>query len=127
MTETLLEQQRRYHEERERLIKLMVEEYATKRNSEKDRIYSEHRLKYLLDLHQNSTNKLKELYEDKDGERKSEIQALSGPNEFNEFYIRLKQIKEFYKKHPAEVSIPLSESSKILRKLIATQRNYLRL
>lgn len=31
--ETILEQQRRYHEERERLIKLMVDEYATKKTS----------------------------------------------------------------------------------------------
>lgn len=106
--ETLLEQQRRYHEERERLLKLMVDEYATKKAGEKERIHSEQRLKCLLDLHNNSTTKLKELYEDKDNERKAEIQALSGPNEFNEFYARLKQIKEFYKKHPSEISIPLS-------------------
>lgn len=106
--ETLLEQQRRYHEERERLIKLMVDEYGSKKNNDKERIFAEHRLKYLLDLHHNSTQKLKELYEDKDNERKAEIQALSGPNEFNEFYNRLKQIKEFYKKHPSEVSVPLS-------------------
>ncbi|XP_011182504.1 splicing factor 3A subunit 3 [Zeugodacus cucurbitae] len=106
--ETLLEQQRRYHEERERLLKLMVDEYATKKTGEKERIHSEQRLKSLLDLHNNSTSKLKELYEDKDNERKAEIQALSGPNEFNEFYARLKQIKEFYKKHPSEISIPLS-------------------
>lgn len=31
--ETILEQQRRYHEERERLIKLMVDEYVTKKPS----------------------------------------------------------------------------------------------
>lgn len=29
--ETLLEQQRRYHEERDRLVELMVDEYAAKR------------------------------------------------------------------------------------------------
>lgn len=51
---------------------------------------------------------MKDLYEDKDGERKSEIAALSGPNEFTEFYSRLKNIKEFHKKHPDEISIPLS-------------------
>lgn len=34
--------------------------------------------------------------------------ALTGPNEFSEFYARLKQIKEFYKKHPKEISVPLS-------------------
>lgn len=31
--ETILEQQRRYHEERERLVKLMVDEYVTKKPS----------------------------------------------------------------------------------------------
>lgn len=51
-----------------------------------------------------STIRLKELYEDKDGLRKEEIAALSGPNEFQEFYARLKQIKEFHRKHPNEVS-----------------------
>lgn len=106
--ETLLEQQRRYHEERERLVKLMVDEYANKKSGEKERIFAEHRLKYLVELHHNSTTQLRELYEDKDNERKAEIQALSGPNEFLEFYTRLKQIKEFYKKHPNEVSVPLS-------------------
>lgn len=48
--------------------------------------------------------KLKELYEDKDGLRKEEIAALSGPNEFQEFYARLKGIKDFHRKHPNEVS-----------------------
>ena len=59
-------------------------------------------------MHNTSTLALRELYEDKDGSRKAEIQALSGPNEFTEFYERLKQIKEFYKKHPNEISVPLS-------------------
>lgn len=52
-----------------------------------------------------STIHLKEFYEDKDGLRKEEVSALSGPNEFQEFYNRLKQIKEFYRKHPDEVLI----------------------
>lgn len=60
-----------------------------------------------MDLHHTATTTLRELYEDKDGERKIEVSALSGPNEFTEFYSRLKQIKEFYKRHPNEVSVPL--------------------
>lgn len=36
--------------------------------------------------------------------RKEELSAISGPNEFAEFYNRLKQIKEFHRKHPNEVS-----------------------
>lgn len=55
-----------------------------------------------------STRVLKEIYEDKDGQRKEEVALLSGPNEFVEFYNRLKQIKEFYKKHPNEVNTHLS-------------------
>ena len=55
------------------------------------------RLKHLLNSNEqtdikmrfrydDTTNKLREIYEDKDGERKKEVQALSGPNEFTEFY-----------------------------------------
>ena len=34
--------------------------------------------------------------------RKEEIQALSGPNEFTEFYSRLKNIRQYYTKNPSE-------------------------
>uniref|UniRef100_A0A183B0A6 Splicing factor 3A subunit 3 n=1 Tax=Echinostoma caproni TaxID=27848 RepID=A0A183B0A6_9TREM len=40
--------------------------------------------------------------------RKVDIQALSGPNEFNEFYNRLKNIKDFYAKYPGEIAVPMS-------------------
>ena len=36
------------------------------------------------------------------------MQALSGPNEFVEFYARLKAIRDFHKKHPNEISVPMS-------------------
>lgn len=126
--ETILEQQRRLHEERERLTKAMVDELVAKSNTvryfevnrerfqlftsldpqKEHNVLSDHKLNHLLQMHITSTHALRELYEDKDGSRKAEIQALSGPNEFTEFYERLKQIKEFYKKHPNEISVPLS-------------------
>lgn len=34
--------------------------------------------------------------------RKEEIQALSGPNEFPEFYSRLKNIRQYYPRNPSE-------------------------
>ena len=43
---------------------------------------------------------IQEIYDDKDGQRKEEIQMLSGPNEFAEFYNRLKQIKDFHRRCP---------------------------
>lgn len=115
--ETILEQQRRYHEERERLMDAMVKEMLHKKSSYREVINSDHRLKMLLDHYMDSTNNLKELYEDKDGLRKEEVAALSGPNEFAEFYTRLKGIKDFYRRLPNEISIPMSVEFEELAKL----------
>uniref|UniRef100_A0A0A9Z8Z3 Splicing factor 3A subunit 3 n=1 Tax=Lygus hesperus TaxID=30085 RepID=A0A0A9Z8Z3_LYGHE len=115
--ETILEQQRRYHEERERLMDAMVKEMLHKKSSYREQINSDHRLKMLLDQYTGSTGKLKELYEDKDGIRKDEVAALSGPNEFSEFYSRLKSIKEFYRRIPNEISIPMSVEFEEMAKL----------
>lgn len=71
--ETLLEQQRRYHEERERLMDAMVKEVLHKKPGHRESINSEHRSKMLLDQYMDSTRKLLELYEDKDGQRKEEV------------------------------------------------------
>ncbi|KAL1460214.1 hypothetical protein WDU94_012147, partial [Cyamophila willieti] len=106
--DTILEQQRSHHEARERLIDSMVKEMLHKKNGHKETINSDHRLKMMLDQYMESTNRLKELYEDKDGCRKEEIASLSGPNEFSEFYSRLKTIKEFHRKHPNEICVPMS-------------------
>jgi hypothetical protein len=48
--ESLLEIQRRCHEERERLVKVMVDEFLEKNQSDKDKIFSDHRIKIYLDV-----------------------------------------------------------------------------
>jgi splicing factor 3A subunit 3 len=48
--ETLLEQQRRYHEEKERIIDSMVKETIFKKSTQREIINSEHRQKILLDV-----------------------------------------------------------------------------
>lgn len=115
--EAILEQQRRYHEERERLMDAMVKEMLYKKGGHREVVNSEHRLKILLDHFMDSTTHLQDLYEDKDGQRKEEVQALSGPNEFSEFYARLKSIKEFYRRHPNEISVPMSVEFEELAKM----------
>ncbi|CAF4901285.1 unnamed protein product [Pieris macdunnoughi] len=115
--ETILEQQRSYHEERERTMDAMVKEILQKKTGHRETINADHRLKNLHDRYIESTIRLKELYEDKDGLRKEEIAALSGPNEFSEFYSRLKQIKEFHRKHPNEICVPMSVEFEELGKL----------
>ena len=47
--ESLLEQQRRYHEERERLLDALVQERMVEKKTNKDSINSEHRQKAMLD------------------------------------------------------------------------------
>ncbi|KAF7235774.1 Splicing factor 3A subunit 3 [Varanus komodoensis] len=104
--ETILEQQRRYHEERERLMDVMVKEMLTRKSTQlRDQINSDHRTRAMQDRYMEVSGNLRDLYDDKDGLRKEELSAISGPNEFAEFYNRLKQIKEFHRKHPNEGSV----------------------
>ena len=119
--ETLLEQQRRYHEERERLLDAMVGENLVKKTTHRENLNSSHRQRAMLDRFVEATGLLKDIYEDKDGQRKEEVAALSGPNEFAEFYSRLKQIKDFHRRHPGEaVSVPMSVEFEELKKIRET-------
>ena len=40
--------------------------------------------------------------------RKDEITSLSGPDEFGEFYRRLKTLKDFHRRHPNEIEEPMA-------------------
>lgn len=106
--ETIIEQQRRYQEERERLEDAMTQEYLLKKVTQKEQINSDYRVQMLLSRHSQVSDKLGNLYEDMDGLRKEEIQAISGPNEFAEFYGRLRMLKQYHRKFPNEVSEPMT-------------------
>ncbi|ESO85772.1 hypothetical protein LOTGIDRAFT_195680 [Lottia gigantea] len=106
--ESLLEQQRRYHEDRERTMDAMTKEMLHPKKTLREQINSDQRLKQLLDRYVDCSTEIKELYEDKDGLRKEEIQALAGPNEYSEFRSRLGAIEKFYNQHPNEISVPMS-------------------
>jgi len=45
------------------------------------------------------------------------FQAIAGPNEFQEFYKRLKEVKDFHRKHPNEIFVPMSVEFDELEKL----------
>uniref|UniRef100_A0A3Q3KVW9 Splicing factor 3a, subunit 3 n=1 Tax=Labrus bergylta TaxID=56723 RepID=A0A3Q3KVW9_9LABR len=99
--ETILEQQRRYHEEKERLMDAKTKEMLHKKSTLRDQINSDHRTRAMLDRYMDVSANLRDSYEDKDGMRRDELAAISGPNEFAEFYNRLKQIKEFHRNNNA--------------------------
>ncbi|KAI4818157.1 hypothetical protein KUCAC02_011517 [Chaenocephalus aceratus] len=96
--ETILEQQRRYHEEKERLMDTKTKEMLHKKSTLREQINSDHRTRAMLDRYMDVSLTVRDSYEDKDGMRKDELAAISGPNEF----------AESSRKHPNEISIPMS-------------------
>ena len=65
--ESLLEQQRRQHEERERLVDALTKENLLAKKTNREQINSDHRSKILLDHFMDATEALKDVYEDKVG------------------------------------------------------------
>eukprot|EP01136_Pigoraptor_vietnamica_P001698 Opistho-1_new@28669 len=105
--ETIIEQQRRYHEELERLELAAANELAQRGKSLKDQINTDHRVHALLERIEGRSKDLLALYEDADGLRKSEIAALSMGGEFSEFYDRLKALKDYHRRNPNEIAEPM--------------------
>ncbi|CAJ0750125.1 6395_t:CDS:2, partial [Entrophospora sp. SA101] len=105
--ESILEQQRKAHEEIERLEQAIVDQFMKDPKSHKDRLVREHRVNDFLDRISLRSKFLYELYDDTDGARKSEIDALSGTSEFSEFYARLKSTKDYHRRYPNETVEPL--------------------
>ncbi|PHT87481.1 hypothetical protein T459_09587 [Capsicum annuum] len=106
MSSTLLEVTRASHEEVERFERLIVKDLQTEPPTNKDRLYQSHRVRNMIEQIIDTTLKLVDIYEDKDGARKDEIAALggqtaTGTNVFSAFYDRLKEIREYHRRHPA--------------------------
>jgi splicing factor 3A subunit 3 len=106
MSSTLLELTRAAHEDVERMERLIVKDFQTEPNSNKERLYQNHRVRNMIDQVSSTTHKLIEIYVDNDGARKDEIAALggqtaTGTNVFSAFYDRLKEIREYHRRHPS--------------------------
>merc|ERR1712050_67248 len=74
----------------------------------RDQVNSDHRIRNLLDRSMNAAHRLDVMYLDEDQMRKEEINKIAGPNEFTEFYSRLRAIKEFHRIRPEDATKPLS-------------------
>ncbi|GFP81095.1 splicing factor 3a subunit 3 [Phtheirospermum japonicum] len=124
MSSTLLEGTRANHEEVERLERLIVKDLQTEPQTNKDRLNQSHRVRNMIEQITFTTHKLIEVYEDKDNARKDEIAALGGQsatsaniNVFSAFYDRLKEIREYHRRHPAAryVDTTADEAEQILK------------
>lgn len=83
-----------------------MKELQNESASSKDRLYQSHRVRNMIEQIISTTDKLVDVYEDKDNARKDEIAALggqtaTGTNVFSAFYDRLKEIREYHRRHPA--------------------------
>jgi len=119
--ETIVEQQRQLYEEKERVKEAMKNLMLINRQTLRDSINCDYTTRLLLDKAIETNQTILELDQDKDGLRKEEIDAISGPNEFGEFYKHLKEIKDFHRKHPDEIFIPKSVEYDQLQKEMETQ------
>ncbi|KAI8894126.1 hypothetical protein BC833DRAFT_606006 [Globomyces pollinis-pini] len=104
--ESILEQTRRLHEELERLEQAAVHQLLYNTRSHKDQVVLETRVASFLDEISQTSKELLVIYTDEDGTFKTDVQAMTGDDAFTEFYSRLKNIKDYYRKLPNELAPP---------------------
>ncbi|KAI1321494.1 hypothetical protein EDD11_005185 [Mortierella claussenii] len=105
--DSVLDTQRRLHEEVDRLEQAIVDQFMLNPKTHKERLLQEHTVDGYLDRISARSKDLQVLYRDNDGSRKKEMEAISGANEFGEFYNRLKKIKDHHRKYPNEAVEPM--------------------
>ncbi|KAG0239435.1 hypothetical protein B0O80DRAFT_408802 [Mortierella sp. GBAus27b] len=105
--DSILETQRRLHEEIDRLEQAVVDQSMLNPKNHKERLLQEHTIDGYLDRITARSKDLQVLYKDEDGSRSKEMDAISGSNEFGEFYDRLKKIKDYHRKYPNEAVEPM--------------------
>lgn len=99
MADSIIERNRQLHEEIDRTSIEAVKELCTAGRSHREKIHGEHRVMHMAERISQCSRELTEFYNDLDGSREAEIKAVSGPNEFSEFYTRLQIIRD---KHRAQ-------------------------
>ncbi|KAI9373527.1 putative splicing factor 3a subunit 3 [Aspergillus egyptiacus] len=97
-----LEDQRFIHEDLERLEQAIADRVAEEPRNIRERLSRDHEVAHFLNRIDEQSKRLLELYRSTDGEREKEIQAISTGDQFEEFYKRLDEIKDFHKRYPNE-------------------------
>ncbi|KAF9586097.1 Splicing factor 3A subunit 3 [Lunasporangiospora selenospora] len=105
--DSVLETQRRLHEEIDRLEQAIVVQFMENPKTLKDHLLQEHAVNVYMERITSRSTELSAIYKDEDETRKKEMDALSGANEFSEFYSRLKKIKSHHHRFPNEEVEPM--------------------
>ncbi|OQR92055.1 splicing factor 3A [Achlya hypogyna] len=100
MSSSTLELLRAGHEDIESFERAIVSILNEKPRNHKARVLHGHKVSQLLDNVTARSRDVLELYEDKEGAFKDEVDALHGRANFTSFYDHLKNIREFHRKYP---------------------------
>lgn len=135
--DSVLEVQRKAHEELDRLEAAIVNELVDAPKNvrllsltnvanlfflfflggqHQNRIARDTRVLHLIERSQKRSVQALELSEDQSGARQEEITAISGPNEFAEFYKHLKIVKEYHRRFPNDMAEPMEYEFALMQK-----------
>mmetsp|Transcript_46401 Transcript_46401/g.119742 ORF Transcript_46401/g.119742 Transcript_46401/m.119742 type:complete len:505 (-) Transcript_46401:415-1929(-) len=99
MSSSLMEVARAAHEENEMLVQYMARELKEKPKTHKATVFQEHRVSNIVDRVQENSRQLKKLYEDPEHILDEELDGMSEGNIFNTFYDKVRELKEYHRKH----------------------------
>eukprot|EP00911_Craspedida_sp_UC1_P002314 UC1_evm1s1745 len=105
--DSILEQQRLWHEEIERLLDASIDIYTVGGRTQANQVQAEHHVRRLADRIVGRSQQLLDIYADADGSRGREMAAIAGPDEMGAFYERLAAVREYHKRYPDEIAEPM--------------------
>merc|ERR1719464_2341402 len=89
-----------------------------KTKNSKQTVSCEHALKYLIETSQNKSKTAVEIYQDKDGMRTDDINALAGQrgdkkqgDVWTSFYVKVKEVKDYHRRFSVNQGMPETQNA----------------
>lgn len=118
MSSSVLEQLRSAHEDIENIEKAMSMVLMDKHKNSKAAVSCEHALKYLVESTQLKCKTAIDIYQDKDGMRTDDINALAGQRAdkkggdvWTSFYDKVKEVKDYHRRFSVNQGLPELQNS----------------
>lgn len=101
-------------EEIERLENTVVRDLDKNPTTHKERLVQQHRVKSVVGRIQNATERVKDIMEDKDGSRREELGTMAGKDQFDAFYSRLRDIRDYHRKFPDQSDLVYNDDGTVM-------------
>jgi len=118
MSFSVLEQLRSAHEDIENIEKAMSLVLMDKNMNQKQAVSCDHALKYLVETAQLKCTTAADIYQDKDGMRSDDINALAGQRSdkkqgdvWTSFYDKVKEVKDYHRRFSINQGLPELQNS----------------